>query len=58
MYSAGGLFRWVAQGYKTEKDGIKLTAKEKREEGARRWAQGWRLYSTMDELRSGSSNST
>lgn len=51
MYSAGGLFRWVTQGFRLASESKKPSAKEAAKEGARRWAAGWKLFSTITELR-------
>lgn len=56
QYAAGGLFCWVEQGFQPE--GVRTAgfSKEQKEqeliEGARRWEEGVKLFSTLDELRS------
>ncbi|THH26441.1 hypothetical protein EUX98_g7741 [Antrodiella citrinella] len=52
FYSAGGLFRWVKQGFQAAPDS--QTASEKRAaavEGEIRWDDGWKLFSNIDEFR-------
>ncbi|TCD62358.1 hypothetical protein EIP91_006987 [Steccherinum ochraceum] len=53
-YSAGSLFRWVMQGHKRAKRASEMTAEEKREakeNGIKRWMQGWKLYSKISDLK-------
>lgn len=56
QYASGGLFRWVEQGFQPEglhKEGWSREQKEEELiEGARRWEEGIKLFSTLDELRS------
>ncbi|KZP28375.1 hypothetical protein FIBSPDRAFT_729233 [Athelia psychrophila] len=56
QYAAGGLFRWVDHGFQTEKvyqSGWSAAAKKEEVElGKRRWEEGNKLFSTLDELRS------
>ncbi|KAF7975807.1 hypothetical protein HWV62_8493 [Athelia sp. TMB] len=56
QYAAGGLFRWVEHGFKSERDRKAGWSPEQHEqdalEGARRWEEGVALFSTLDELRS------
>ncbi|KAF9473204.1 hypothetical protein BDN70DRAFT_966489 [Pholiota conissans] len=58
QYSSGGLFRWVNAGFQSEESRLKcapeLTRKQResliKEEGARRWALGLGMLSTVQEL--------
>lgn len=53
QYSAGGIFRWVDNGFQTEQELLKSDkgAYEKAMEGkAGRWSMGLGLFSTLDEL--------
>ncbi|TCD64619.1 hypothetical protein EIP91_003853 [Steccherinum ochraceum] len=56
MYSAGGLFRWVKQGHKTQAagGGVAKTAAQRRkaaQEGAARWSAGWKMFSNIAEFK-------
>ncbi|KZP13563.1 hypothetical protein FIBSPDRAFT_753265 [Athelia psychrophila] len=55
QYAAGGLFRWVDHGFQPEKVyKLKWSAQRKREEveiGRRRWQEGIKLFSTVNEVR-------
>lgn len=55
QYAAGGLFRWVDHGYQTERVRMEGWSAEQEEqdtaEGERRWEEGIKLFSTLDELR-------
>ncbi|KAJ7433024.1 hypothetical protein B0H11DRAFT_1759362, partial [Mycena galericulata] len=52
QYTAGGLFRWVSNGFKTDEDWEKSATKAQREmrvaEAAKRWEEGVAMYSTVD----------
>ncbi|KAJ7081092.1 hypothetical protein C8R43DRAFT_965632 [Mycena crocata] len=54
QYSAGGLFRWVRNGFKTDEDfeasasAVDLAARETEKEG--RWQQGMAMFSVIDDL--------
>lgn len=57
LYSAGGLVRYAEQGYCSRKKLEKTRAgrakvKELDEGGEERWLAGWKMYSTLAELRS------
>lgn len=50
FYTAGGNFRYIAQG---GQKALVKSSKEKKEEdklGEIRWDQGWKLYNTYEEL--------
>ncbi|KAJ6459375.1 hypothetical protein C8R47DRAFT_1327991 [Mycena vitilis] len=55
QYTAGGLFRWVEHGFKTEEEYLAtLTAEGRREEkelGLRRAREAAAMFSTLDELK-------
>ncbi|TCD60677.1 hypothetical protein EIP91_009711 [Steccherinum ochraceum] len=51
LFSAGSLFRWILQGHQTQLDEHKASRPGMAEEGRRRWEAGWKLYPTLDELR-------
>lgn len=57
QYTAGGLFRWVDQGFQPSSCFIHNLADEEREEVRKwlseRWTEGLSLFSTVDELRQG-----
>ncbi|KAJ7129917.1 hypothetical protein C8R43DRAFT_1134175 [Mycena crocata] len=54
QYTAGGLFRWVEHGFKTEEEYMAtLTRREREEEeqlGLERAREGARMFSTLEEL--------
>ncbi|KAK7047528.1 hypothetical protein VNI00_006294 [Paramarasmius palmivorus] len=51
MYSAGGLFRWVEHGYQAEQNYKKtVSAARVAADGSKRWASGFAMFSTMEEL--------
>ncbi|KAI9068801.1 hypothetical protein FKP32DRAFT_1560975, partial [Trametes sanguinea] len=50
QYSAGGLFRWVACGFKPAKARPRVAAKEAEREGIDRWKRGVGMLSLWDEL--------
>ncbi|KAF8963380.1 hypothetical protein BDZ97DRAFT_1661711, partial [Flammula alnicola] len=57
QYAAGGLFRWVAYGFKSAKSIMKTKAGKKEKgridmEDGVRWTQGLDMFSTVDELQS------
>jgi hypothetical protein len=55
QYTAGGLFRWVDQGFQTSRDFEARDVEGKRvydKESLDRWKMGLGLFSTLDELRS------
>lgn len=54
FYSAGGLFRWVKQGHRTQTGMSKQgqTRATSKALGAERWTNGWKLYCHIDEFRS------
>jgi hypothetical protein len=54
QYTAGGLFRWVRNGFKTDED-FHLTASvaekaEREAESKGRWERGMKMFSVIDEL--------
>jgi hypothetical protein len=53
QYTAGGLFRWVRNGFKTDESWERsASAEEKkmREENQHRWDEGVQMYSVLDEI--------
>jgi hypothetical protein len=54
QYTAGGLFRWVRNGFKTDVDFQSSSTPEERTarrvEDDRRWAQGMKMFSVIDDL--------
>ncbi|KAF7979793.1 hypothetical protein HWV62_40840 [Athelia sp. TMB] len=56
QYAAGGLFRWVEHGFQTERSRTagwsRAQVEEDKAKGERRWEDGIKLFSTLDELRS------
>jgi hypothetical protein len=54
QYTAGGLFRWVRNGFKTDeswKRSASPAEKKKREEdNQRQWDEGIKMYSVLDEM--------
>ncbi|KIY53648.1 hypothetical protein FISHEDRAFT_32905, partial [Fistulina hepatica ATCC 64428] len=50
QYSAGGLFRWVEQGFQTQKSLDEDSLKHIHEANEKRWAEGLSYFSTLDEL--------
>ncbi|KAJ7075098.1 hypothetical protein B0H15DRAFT_806410 [Mycena belliarum] len=54
QYTAGGLFRWVRNGFKTDKDyrasstAAEMAARKIEDEG--RWEQGMKMFSVIDDL--------
>ncbi|KAF7979476.1 hypothetical protein HWV62_42303 [Athelia sp. TMB] len=55
QYAAGGLFRWVEHGFRTERARTagwsQAQVEEDRANGVRRWEDGINLFSTLEELR-------
>ncbi|KAJ7112327.1 hypothetical protein C8R44DRAFT_833178 [Mycena epipterygia] len=55
QYTAGGLFRWVEHGYKTEEEYLTTLSQEEKEEekrlGLERALEGASLFSTLAELK-------
>lgn len=49
-YFAGGLFRWVWQDHKLEKEGYRFSDEYKEKVGAMRWDHCWKMFPTLDEL--------
>lgn len=56
QYAAGGLFRWVDHGFQKEyqynKGWPKVRFQEEEAVARRRWEEGIKLFSTLEELRS------
>ncbi|KAJ7041329.1 hypothetical protein C8F04DRAFT_1230413 [Mycena alexandri] len=56
-YTAGGLFRWIRNGFKTdeafENTGTREEKMERTKEAKTRWEKGVAMYSTVDSLKSG-----
>ncbi|KAJ7773734.1 hypothetical protein DFH07DRAFT_952772 [Mycena maculata] len=56
QYTAGGLFRWVRNGFRTDVDFANQATHseqvEHEEENLTRWEKGVAMYSTLDDLRS------
>ncbi|KAJ7834179.1 hypothetical protein B0H13DRAFT_2240245 [Mycena leptocephala] len=56
QYTAGGLFRWIRNGYQTDEAFVEsATPAElaaRKAEGAQRWEAGVAMYSTVDSLSS------
>jgi hypothetical protein len=54
QYTAGGLFRWIWNGFKTaeawEKSASPKDKAERAAENARRWEEGVAMYSCIDDL--------
>lgn len=54
QYTAGGLFRWVSNGFKTDDDFEAFTTKAEKAardaEDATRWQEGLKLFSVIDDL--------
>ncbi|KAJ7763252.1 hypothetical protein B0H14DRAFT_3510661 [Mycena olivaceomarginata] len=54
QYTAGGLFRWVRNGFQTDENWERSASKEQKkareEENKRRWEEGMNMYSVLDEL--------
>ena len=52
FYSAGGLFRWVKQGFQTQTNMSpeEKAACESLEAGAKRWENAWKLFSNISEF--------
>ncbi|KAJ7300571.1 hypothetical protein DFH08DRAFT_828347 [Mycena albidolilacea] len=54
QYTAGGLFHWVRNGFRTDKNwGKSASAEEKaahQAEDGRRWEEGLKMYSCIDDL--------
>jgi hypothetical protein len=48
FYTAGGLYRWMWNGYKKENG---VSDELKREIGEKRWKCGWGLFPTMEQLK-------
>ncbi|KAJ7779944.1 hypothetical protein B0H16DRAFT_1830502 [Mycena metata] len=55
QYTAGGLFRWIRNGFQTdeafENTATKEEKRERAEEAKTRWEKGVAMYSTVDSLR-------
>ncbi|KAJ7078269.1 hypothetical protein B0H15DRAFT_804874 [Mycena belliarum] len=56
QYTAGGLFRWIRNGFQTdeawEKSASRDTKQARASEGSKRWEQGVAMFSTVDSLKS------
>ena len=56
QYAAGGLFRWVENGFMTEENWLAKASKEERQAHDNRrnsrWADGVEMFTKLDELRS------
>jgi hypothetical protein len=54
QYTAGGLFRWIRNGYMTDEDFLKnstMVEKASREKAAEtRWEEGVQMFSSIDDL--------
>ncbi|KAJ6522142.1 hypothetical protein DFH09DRAFT_938513, partial [Mycena vulgaris] len=54
QYTAGGLFRWVRNGFKTDEDWEASASQEqlqaREEESRSRWQQGMEMFSVIDDL--------
>lgn len=54
QYTAGGLFRWVRNGFRTDEDFECTASKEERQskeaEHSRRWEDGVNMFSNIDDL--------
>ncbi|KAJ7639477.1 hypothetical protein FB45DRAFT_740792 [Roridomyces roridus] len=54
QYTAGGLFRWVSNGFVTDKDFLAkasaATLAQREKETAGRWARGLSMFSIIDDL--------
>ncbi|KAJ7838460.1 hypothetical protein B0H14DRAFT_3459304 [Mycena olivaceomarginata] len=54
QYTAGGLFRWIRNGYMTDEDFLKKSTMELREardtEAETRWEEGVKMFSIIDDL--------
>jgi hypothetical protein len=54
QYTAGGLFRWIRNGFKTDEEfeitATKVEKTARAEEAKTRWEQGVGMYSTIDSL--------
>ncbi|KAJ7833452.1 hypothetical protein B0H14DRAFT_3142596 [Mycena olivaceomarginata] len=54
QYTAGGLFRWIRNGYMTDEDFLKKSTMESREardvEAETRWEEGVKMFSIIDDL--------
>ncbi|KAJ7027110.1 hypothetical protein C8F04DRAFT_1238263 [Mycena alexandri] len=59
QYTAGGLFQWIRNGFKTdeafENTGTREERMERTKEAKTRWGKGVAMYSTVDSLKSGPS---
>ncbi|KAJ7028825.1 hypothetical protein C8F04DRAFT_1398695 [Mycena alexandri] len=59
QYTAGGLFRWICNGFKTDEEfentGTREEKMERTKEAKTRWEKGVAMYSTVDSLKSGPS---
>ncbi|KAJ7164128.1 hypothetical protein C8R46DRAFT_1036067 [Mycena filopes] len=55
QYTAGGIFRWIEHGFRSEEEYMRSLSKEEQErerkEAKGRWSMGAGLYSTLAELR-------
>ena len=49
QYSAGGLFRWVANGFQSQK-AFDAAGQKHEDAGQTRWMKGMDLFSTMEEI--------
>jgi hypothetical protein len=54
QYTAGGLFRWIHNGYMTDEDFLKnsmMVEKASREKAVEtRWEEGVQMFSSIDDL--------
>ncbi|KAJ7747603.1 hypothetical protein B0H14DRAFT_2636745 [Mycena olivaceomarginata] len=54
QYTAGGLFRWVRNGFKTDQNWERSASKEEKkvreEENQRQWEEGMKIYSVLEDL--------
>jgi hypothetical protein len=54
QYTAGGLFRWVRNGFKTDEDWHNSASRKEKAareaENQGRWEQGMKMFSSIDEL--------
>lgn len=54
QYAAGGLFRWVENGYMTNAEWLEAATEDqqeqRRKEGSGRWRKAATMFTTIDEL--------
>ncbi|KAJ6524068.1 hypothetical protein DFH09DRAFT_1329595 [Mycena vulgaris] len=54
QYTAGGLFRWVRNGFKTDEDwdwsALRKEREERDSESKKRWERGMKMFSVVDDL--------